>query len=93
MTNKLTELNNHLFAQLERLSDPNITDEQVRKESTRTKAIVAVSHEIIENATLSIKAAELVARNGGANYKDLLPEVDSAEKRIPNYHTGKVEIR
>lgn len=50
MKNKLTDLNNHLFAQLERLSDENLTPEQIEQEVKRTDAIVDVSEQIVRKA-------------------------------------------
>lgn len=64
MKNKLVDLNNHLFAQLERLSDETLTAEQVELEVKRTDAIVDVSQQIIENADLVLKAAKLAAEHG-----------------------------
>jgi hypothetical protein len=64
MKNKLLDLNNHLFAQLERLSEEGLTVEQIDKEVKRTDAIVTVSKEIIANADLALKAARLVAEHG-----------------------------
>lgn len=43
MKNKLTDLNNHLFAELERLSDEDITDDQLERELKRAKAVAAIS--------------------------------------------------
>lgn len=43
MKNKLIDLNNHLFAQLERLSDEDLTKEQIEQEVRRTEAVVSVS--------------------------------------------------
>ena len=48
MKNKLVDLNNHLFAQLERLGDEDMTSEQMEKETARTGAIVKISEQIIE---------------------------------------------
>lgn len=64
MKNRLTDLNNHLFAQLERLSDEGLTSEQVDQEAKRTAAIVDVADKIIGNARLSIDACRLVADHG-----------------------------
>jgi len=64
MKNKITDLNNHLFAQLERLSEEDLTAEQIDREVKRTEAIVAVSEQIVRSAAVSLKAAELVAEHG-----------------------------
>jgi hypothetical protein len=64
MKNKLSDLNNHLFAQLERLSDEDLKPEEIEREVKRTEAIVAVSEQIIQNADLVLKGAKLVADHG-----------------------------
>ena len=63
--NKITDLNDHLFMQLERLGDESLTTEQIDLECRRADAIVAVSEQVIRSATVSLKAAELIAQNGG----------------------------
>jgi hypothetical protein len=62
--NKLSDLNDHLFAQLERLSDESLTAEQITQEVERTDAIVDVSEQIVRNADLQLKAVALVAQHG-----------------------------
>lgn len=64
MKNKLADLNNHLFAQLERLSEEGLTSEQIIDEAKRTEAVVSVADQIIRNADLTFKAATLVANHG-----------------------------
>ena len=64
MKNKLADLNDHLFAQLERLSDENITPEQLEVEVKRTAALVDVSDRITDNARTVITACKLVAEHG-----------------------------
>jgi hypothetical protein len=56
MKNTLTDLNNHLFAQLERISEEGITDERLIIESGRTKDITLLAKEIINNARLVLDA-------------------------------------
>ena len=63
MKNKLTDLNNHLFAQLERLSDEELTADQIEREVSRTEAIVTVSEQIIRNADLQLKAVTILANH------------------------------
>lgn len=64
MKNRLVDLNNHLFSQLERLTEEGITGEQIEHEVRRADAIVAVSEQIIRNADTTLKAAALVANHG-----------------------------
>lgn len=73
MKNKLADLNNHLFAQIERLSDEELSTEQIDQEVERAKAIVGVSDQIVGVASLQFKAAELVARHG-RGVSDMIPE-------------------
>ena len=63
MKNKLGDLNNHLFAQLERLADEGMTPEAIEQEVKRTDAIVSVADNIIRNADLQLKAAKLYAEH------------------------------
>lgn len=56
MKNKLTDLNNHLFAQLERLNDESLSGEQLQDEIERSKAITGVSKEVVSNARLVLDA-------------------------------------
>jgi len=58
--NKQTDLNNHLFAQLERLSDENLKGEALEAEIHRTKAITDVSKQIVSNASLALRAQRLI---------------------------------
>ena len=64
MKNKLSDLNNHLFAQLERLADENLSKEQIETEVKRGAAIVGVADMILENASLQLQAAKLMAEHG-----------------------------
>ena len=56
MKNKLTDLNNHLFAQLERRGDESLDSEKLKDEIARSKAITAVSSQIVNNARLALDA-------------------------------------
>ncbi|WP_262386527.1 hypothetical protein [Roseobacter fucihabitans] len=64
MNNKLSDLNDHLFMQLERLSDESLSPEDIHKEVKRAGALVAVADHISSNADLQFKAAKLFAEHG-----------------------------
>lgn len=53
---KLIDLNNHMFAQLERLSDVNLDGDRLAEEIRRSHAIASVAGQIISNAGLALKA-------------------------------------
>lgn len=59
MRNKLTDLNNHLFAQLERLGEEDLTSEKLAEEISRAKAITGIASQIIANGTLVLKATQV----------------------------------
>lgn len=66
MKNKLSDLNNHLFSQMERLGTEGITPEQLEIEVKRAEAMVRVADQISSNADLQLKAAKLFAEHGAA---------------------------
>jgi hypothetical protein len=72
MKNRLSDLNNHLFAQMERLSDESLSPEQLQTEARRGEAMVAISEQIIRNASLQLQAAK-IAFDGGADPVPFLP--------------------
>lgn len=78
MKNKLGDLNNHLFAQLERLADESMTPEQIDQEAKRADAIVSVADRIVGNADLQLKAARLFAEHGQA-IMPMLPKIGAGE--------------
>ena len=88
MKNKLNDLNNHLFAQMERLSDEGLSDDELEKEIKRSRAIVAVSDKIIRSANATLTALNLVAVHGDRFGKDLAM---IEGPKTPNYSTETVE--
>lgn len=62
--NKLSDLNDHLFAQIERLADENLSAEQIEVEAKRGAAIVAVADQIVRSAEIKIKAAKILSDHG-----------------------------
>ena len=64
MKNKLSDLNNHLFAQLERLSDEDIMGEALDEEIRRAEAVCNVATQIIDNWSLALKAEKMKQEYG-----------------------------
>ena len=56
MKNTLIDLNNHLFAQLERLSDEELKGEALSEEIDRAKSIAVIAKAIIDNGSLVLDA-------------------------------------
>ena len=89
MKNRLSDLNDHLFAQLERLADEGLTPEQVNSEAKRGHAIVAVADQIVKNASLQVQAAKLISEKGAI--RPHLPSIlgDLVEAPRPKLVEGK----
>lgn len=62
--NKITDLNDHLFAQLERLNDEEIEDKKMELEFEKAKAISSIASQIIKASKLQLDAIKLMSVNG-----------------------------
>jgi len=74
MRNTLGDLNNHLFAQLERLSDDDLKGDKLQEEINRAKAISDIATQVIANGSLVLKAKSLMYEYGNG---------DDGEKKLP----------
>lgn len=90
MKNRLSDLNDHLFAQLERLSDEDLTPEQIAIEAKRGHAIVGIADQIIQNASLKIQAAKIMSDHGH-DPRQLLNGVDGGAKQIEVSLQGRTQ--
>ena len=70
----LSELNAHLFAQLERLDVEALTPEQIDAEARRAEAMVQIADRINENAKVQLTAAKIFAEHG-AGVVPYLPKI------------------
>jgi len=62
--NKLSDLNDHLFAQIERLADEGLTPDKIDQETKRAAAIVGVADQILRGASLQVQAAKILSDHG-----------------------------
>ena len=68
--NKISDLNNHLFAQLEKLNDDDLTGEQLDNEVQRAKAMSNLAGQIISSTKLTLDAIKM-AHKGDINFNDI----------------------
>ena len=64
------DLNNVLFAQLERLSNPNLKGGELEAELQKAEAIEKISEQVIKNNNMRLNAAKLVAEYRGVKNAD-----------------------
>ena len=55
MKNTLLDLNNHLFEQIERLNDEELSDDQLDRELKRAEGMTKIAAQIIQNGELAYK--------------------------------------
>jgi hypothetical protein len=70
--NRLSDLNDHLFAQIERLSDEDLKPDDIERESERAEAMVAVADQILRTAAIQMQAAKLVSDFDGSDPRSYL---------------------
>lgn len=72
--NTLESLNEKLFAQLDRLEEVDLKDnEALMAEISRTQATVSISRMVVENAALILKAYVARENTFGTNYE--MPDI------------------
>lgn len=56
LKNTMSDLNNHLFAEIERLGDEDLKGDDLKEEIERAEALSKISGQIISNGALALKA-------------------------------------
>lgn len=79
--NKLSDLNDHLFAQIERLAQEDLTTDQIDTEVKRGNAIVAVADQILRHASLQVQAAKIISDHGNDPTR-YLPALGTSAARL-----------
>lgn len=74
MKNTLGDLNNHLFAQLEKINDDDLSGEALEAEIKRTEAMAKISEQIIKTGELQFKAMQHMDEYG-YDRKKAIPEM------------------
>ena len=64
------DLNAVLFAQLDRLSNPNLKGGELEAEIQKAEAIEKISEQVIKNNNMRLSAAKLVAEYRGVKNAD-----------------------
>ena len=78
--NKLVDLNNHLFEELERLNDEGLKGEALQEERERAKSMANIAQTIINNGELALKAQKHFDEYGKADHiPDILQIGDGNE--------------
>ena len=80
MKNTIRDLNNHLFAELERLGDEDLEGEELKDEIRRATAIAAVSSQVIQLGNLVVKAAKVEHETGENSLEELTGERNAYKK-------------
>ena len=75
MKNTLCDLNNHLFAQLERLNDEEINGDKLMEEISRAKAVTGIASQIIANGNLVLNSIRTKEEFFGDKSKRVLPDI------------------
>lgn len=70
MQNNLSDLNNHLFLQLELLESGELSEKELDREIKKSKALTEISSQILDIARLQIAAINTAEKCGLCN-KDL----------------------
>lgn len=86
MKNTLTDLNNYLFEQMERLNDEEMTQEMFDKELKRSDSVAKIAESIIKNGQLALNVKKHLDEYGNGN-QYVMP--DMLESKNKNKEIGQ----
>lgn len=72
MKNRQIDLDNHLFAELERLSDEGLEGDALEAEIKRAKAVAGIASQVIAGRSLALEVAKF--RDDARDAAPALPE-------------------
>lgn len=67
MRNTLSDLNNYLFEQLERLNDDELDENTMQNEINRSDAVIKVAKTIIDNGALALQTKKHLDEYGAGD--------------------------
>jgi hypothetical protein len=82
MRNKNSDLRDHMFAQLERLNNEELTPEQLKTEIERARAVSEVGKVIVESAKTEVLALKLTGKLDRDNPPKFLGNITEDEEPI-----------
>lgn len=59
MKNRLTDLNDHLFAQMERLGDEDLKGDDLKEEIERADSMARIATQIVQNNNVILKTIKI----------------------------------
>lgn len=80
MSNRLSDLEDTLYAQLRRVAEAGMSEGALDTEIKRTEAVVALADRIAATADTRLKAARLFAEHGQA-ILPMLPQIGRADPK------------
>jgi len=80
--NKLEDLRDHLFAQMERLNDEELTGEQMEREAKRAKSMVSLSSAIVDTAKIEVQYLELNQETAAESRSQLFKEINPEQPAV-----------
>ena len=83
MKNKISDLRDHMFAQLERLGNEDLDPEQLKQEISRAQAISEVGKVIVESAKTEVMYAKLTGKKADepTKFLEIEPETPAQIER------------
>ena len=71
MKNTLSDLNNYLFEQIERLNDDELDEVGLEREMKRSETVTKIAKTIIENGSLALQAKKHLDEYGAGEHCDI----------------------
>ena len=81
MQNNLSDLNNHLFAQLELLGNGELSTEELEAEIKKSKAMTSISAQILKIADVQLKAIK-VAEDCGLHNEEMPALLETKDSQM-----------